>query len=289
MRRAGCEPSRRRLCRYRRVNRVDQLRRRLYRRLCAAIADNPRYLCRPVLLAPIAQYPRQLLARVTVNHVARRQRLRTIHAHVQRRVGMIRKSPRALVQLVARHAQIQQHAVYALYAHARKQFGRIVEVAAQRHKARIAAQPRTGCGNRVSVSVYAYQPSLVAQPRQYARLVPAAAQRTIHIYAFRAYRQLLHALVKQHRLVRKLHVLTSAARPRSHAVSAHSPRICQPYARRSQCAISQRISPIVTQTISAAKPAMSALIRAPTGRHAHPSRTDAHAIHCTHSAAAPVR
>ena len=91
------------------------------------------------LLAVFKQDLLQLGARPVVHHVVGRKGLAAVHAHIERRVGHVGKAARAVVQLRAGNAKVEQNAVHSVQPKAFQNGGDIFKIVVdERHLCKVA-------------------------------------------------------------------------------------------------------------------------------------------------------
>ena len=177
------------------------------------VAQHARDLHRPVFLAVVANDPCDFLLAPVVDDRARGKRLALIHAHVQRRVGVIGEAAAALVQLMTGHAQIEQRPVDGKDVLRREQRLYVVKIAPERTKTRpsLARKERHAARRRLDgilIPVDAKETAAGAKPLVNLAGMSGAAQRAVDVGAILADGQSVQALVKQHRQMMKLHVFS---------------------------------------------------------------------------------
>jgi hypothetical protein len=120
----------------RRADRVDELQRRLDRRLRAPAHDRPRDRSRVALLAEVAQRPRQTALVPFGDDLACTQLLLGVHAHVQRRLIGVGEAALARVHLHRGHAEVEVRCIgaHALLAQELQRLG--IAGADEAHRAR---------------------------------------------------------------------------------------------------------------------------------------------------------
>ena len=99
-------------------NNIDKLEGRRNRLLLTLIDDKLRNTLAPTLLTVAVNNIRQLLFLIMVDNIFRVQLRFLVHAHVERTVMHIGKATLRCIQLVARHAQVEENTVNLLNAHA---------------------------------------------------------------------------------------------------------------------------------------------------------------------------
>ena len=169
--------------RNRRVHRVHKVERRLHRLFRAVFANHLRNARRPLLLAVIADDAAQLLLAGGIEQIRRSLPLADVHAHIQRRVLMIRESAFAAVKLRGRHAEVKQHAVELGCARRHEKRLAIVEIAVQGVEAGELPQARGRRLNRGHIAVDAVERRRAAGETQHRAAVSAAAERPVAVHA----------------------------------------------------------------------------------------------------------
>ena len=119
------------------------------------LADDLRNAHRPFFFRILAQDARDLLRAPCVDDLARGQRLILIHAHIQRRVGVIGKTALGGIELIAAHAEVDHHAVDLLHAALGEQRLNVVKIPLHGGKIARRAEPFRRRGKRVVVAVNA--------------------------------------------------------------------------------------------------------------------------------------
>ena len=138
----------------------DKLAGRAYGSLRARLAYPCGNALREFFLAVFVNYLFELFLRVPVYNVSRAQGRCGIHPHVERRIRYVRKSSLGCIELMRRHAEVEQHPVKRADAERGAHALHFREV--RPHDRCTVAEWREPCTRRrdgLGVAVYRYQPS----------------------------------------------------------------------------------------------------------------------------------
>ena len=161
---------------------------------------------RKALLAVLVENARKLLFGIAVDNVEGGERRGPVHAHIERRVGFVRKAPLRRIELVRGNAEVEQDAVDLSDADTLQQRLHFKKIAVQRGEtfAKVG-KPRACRSERLPVPVDADEPARFRQTLEHRLRVSAAAKRAVHKNAAATGKKQRNHLVEQHRDMMKLH------------------------------------------------------------------------------------
>ena len=187
---------------HRRADEICQLQRGFDGLFRAVRTDLLRDGGRVALLAVFIEDAFELLIADGIDQLARGVARALVHAHIERRVLLIGKAARGIVELRRGNAEVKEHPVHAADAQLTQHVVERAEVGVyQRHAIHIVREPPLCRLDGSLVAIEGNEPSSRRQAADDLQRVARAAQRSVEVNAVRPDGERVQAFVQQHRLV----------------------------------------------------------------------------------------